>query len=178
VSPPEDAPAAALLGQDEGDLLRRIGELKAELGQLHRALRGPLIGKLRVLCLLVEGERFAVALEAVQRVVWVPRLAPVQDGRPGVIGVLNLGGEPVLTLELRRLLGRPCRAWTAYTPLVVLQWGEQRLGLVADELAEVVDLVASPPDPALAESPHFASYCPGPPPVTVLDHAHLLEEPL
>ena len=158
------------------ELHDRIRELKAALSGLQKQLRGRLLGTVQLLSLKVEGQLYGVSLEAVDRVVWIPRLDPCEGAPEGVVGLLNLEGEALFVLELRQLLGIEPTPWHAYTPLVVLEWGERKLGLIADELGEVLELEVDAPDPALPFAAYIASYHAGPPSLAVLDHTCLLEQ--
>jgi len=82
---------------------------------------------------------FGVAVEKVQEVVSAPPVTPVPLAPCGVAGLVNLRGQIVTVMDLRRRLGLPERRPAAPLTIVVVQVGKTTIGLLVDEAGEVVE---------------------------------------
>ena len=56
------------------------------------------------------------------------------------MGVIDLRGEVVPLIDMRRRLGMPSTAPDAFTVVIVISLGERRVGIVADRVNDVVAL--------------------------------------
>lgn len=88
----------------------------------------------------VDGELFGVDALLVQEVSRYLELTPVPLAPPAVGGVMNLRGEVVTALDLRRLLGRPDRAEGAQPMNVVLRNEGGSVSLLVDDIESVEDV--------------------------------------
>jgi len=96
----------------------------------------------------VEGLHLAVDVARVQEVIRHQSLTRVPSSPPVVRGLINLRGQIVTAIDLRRRLG--------LTPLgpddrpmnVVIRSDDGAVSLLVDEIGEVVELDDRPPEPA------------------------------
>jgi purine-binding chemotaxis protein CheW len=88
----------------------------------------------------VDGELFGVDALLVQEVSRHLELTPVPLAPQAVAGVMNLRGEVVTALDLRRLLGRPDRAAGAKPMNVVLRNEGGSVSLLVDHIESVEDV--------------------------------------
>lgn len=86
----------------------------------------------------IEGEEYSFEILQVQEIIrmtpptWLPR-------RPDyVIGVINLRGEIIPVVDLRRKFGLPAREYTRYTRILIGQVGPRLCGMVVDGVNEVI----------------------------------------
>jgi chemotaxis signal transduction protein len=86
------------------------------------------------------GERFALPLRAILRIAPCPPVFPVPGAPPAILGLVNLGSEPLLAVDLRPLLGMPRAALLPQAFLVVVEDGAGALGLYAEDLGEVLSI--------------------------------------
>ena len=93
------------------------------------------------------GERFALPLKAHLQIAHCPPLFPVPGAPPAILGLTNLGGEPLLVVDLRPLLGMAAGAVLPQSFLLVVEDGAGVLGFYADDVGEVLDL-----DPGLLQA--------------------------
>jgi len=112
----------------------------------------PIEAPLLVLLMRVSGQTLAMRRQEVAEILPLPRLAPLPEAPPIVLGAFHLGGEPVLVLRLASLLGlphgaegRPAEADPLYHHLLLLP--EQadggprerpRLALLVDRATDIV----------------------------------------
>ncbi|MEJ5944019.1 chemotaxis protein CheW [Pseudokineococcus basanitobsidens] len=98
------------------------------------------------------GDLYGLDVRRVQEVLADQAVTPVPLAPPEVAGLVNLRGQVVTALELRRRLGLPARPRTsgAVAPHVVVRDGEDVVALVVDALGDVVEVadddVQPPPD--------------------------------
>lgn len=96
----------------------------------------------------LDGRRYALPLTAVDRVVRAVDVTPLPNGPALVLGAINVHGQVVPVLNLRRRLRMPEREITADDWFLLAHTGRQRIALVVDESDGVVerskeDVVAS-----------------------------------
>ncbi len=97
------------------------------------------------------GQRLcALDRKAVREVTPLPELSLPPSLPASVEGVMNLGGEAVLVVDLARLLGIDPDADVdpIYRHVVVLQQGESVIGLLVDRVADVTSVAADAVMPA------------------------------
>ncbi len=88
----------------------------------------------------VDGELFGVDAMLVQEVGRYAQLTAVPLAPPAVAGILNLRGEVVTALDLRRMLGRPDRGETDKPMNVVLRNEGGSISLLVDAIESVEDV--------------------------------------
>ncbi|MDP3858383.1 MAG: chemotaxis protein CheW [Stagnimonas sp.] len=101
----------------------------------------------RWMCFSIAGESYAVNILQLREVLPDSRPVPVPGAPPEVLGVLNLRGEIITLLDLRRWLGLPAGA--ADGPVLVLELAGLSLGLRVDAVGVLlkrlpVELLAAP----------------------------------
>lgn len=117
---PRRRPAAEAAGADPGD--------------------GPATIPLMVFSLA--GQRYAVPLDAAERVLPMVAIAPLPGGPEGVLGAVNVHGEIVPVLDVRRRLGLEPRAYGPETRLLLARTARRRVAVPADDVAGVAELPA------------------------------------
>jgi len=91
---------------------------------------------------------YALPLEHMVEIVRMVAVSPVPDAPTWLLGVINLRGEVVPVLDLRLRLGLPAAEIELNTPILIGRANGRVLGLVADEVIEVLTA-----DPASIEPP-------------------------
>jgi purine-binding chemotaxis protein CheW len=98
----------------------------------------------------LHGEMFALRVEDVQEVLMHQPLTPVPLAPDHIVGLLNLRGQVMSTVDLRSRLHFPPRAEGAACSLLVLNATEGLLSVVVDEIGDVLSLPTAawrePPD--------------------------------
>jgi purine-binding chemotaxis protein CheW len=105
---------------------------------------------------VVDGQLFGVSVERVQEVLRFQAMTHVPLAPADVRGLINLRGDIVTAIDMRRRLGRPTRASDAQFMNVVLNVEGSAVSLLVDEIGDVIepseDSLEAPPetiDPAL-----------------------------
>jgi len=98
---------------------------------------------------------FGVPVEEVQEILLAQPLTRVALAPPVVAGLINLRGQIVMTLELRRRLGMPERAPDAPSQNVVVAGQDGAVALLVDRAGDVlsveVEAFEPPPETLRAE---------------------------
>jgi|GEM_PF-1774923 len=85
----------------------------------------------------VEGQWWAVPLEAVGRIVRAVSLARVPEASPDLLGLMNLHGTLVPVYDLRHTLGLPPKSLAPDDRFVILDEGSGPVGLRADAVHRI-----------------------------------------
>jgi purine-binding chemotaxis protein CheW len=104
------------------------------------------------------GELFALRVEDVQEVLMPQPLTPVPLAPAHIVGLLNLRGQIMPAVDLRRRLGFAPRDDAKPGSLLVLMAEERLISVVVDDIGDVLELPTGdwrPPPQTLAE-PHRA----------------------
>ena len=100
-------------------------------------------------------EEFGTRVIKVREIMGIQDVTPVPHTPVFVTGVINLRGKVIPVIDLRLKFGLPPAEYTSRTCIIVVrtQLGEDQLmmGLVVDEVAEVLNLAAS----EIEETPDF-----------------------
>ena len=83
---------------------------------------------------------YAVPTGCVEEIVPMAELFPVPGAPSFLAGFLDVGGQLVAVISLRRLLGMPDRAPELYTPVVILKTTPQPVALEVDGVSRIVDI--------------------------------------
>ena len=94
------------------------------------------------------GQLYGVPILAVQEVLATAEIEPVPGTPAEVLGVINLRGQIVTVVDLRRRLGLPASA-EARGPLVVFDGPDETLAARVDRVTHVRRI----PDPAIKPAP-------------------------
>jgi len=89
---------------------------------------------------LVDGEMFGTPVARVQEVIQQQEMTPVPLAPDVVAGMVNLRGQIVCTIDLRRRLELPDRA-AEQTPMsVVVRTNQGTVSLLVDEIGDVIEV--------------------------------------
>jgi purine-binding chemotaxis protein CheW len=92
-------------------------------------------------------EEFGTRVIKVREIMGIQDVTPVPNTPVFITGVINLRGKVIPVIDLRLKFGLPAQEYTTRTCIVVVrtQLGEDQvlMGIVVDEVAEVLNLLAS-----------------------------------
>lgn len=108
---------------------------------------------LEVLLFTLEGQRYALPVGDVRELVRAARLTPLPRAPDVVEGLMNLRGELLPVLSLRRRFRLPPRALSPEDHFIVAQAGPRRVVLHVDRTEEVLRLPAGTLDETPRELP-------------------------
>lgn len=107
---------------------------------------------LRLVVFVIEGQRYALSLPAVERVHPMVAVAPLPRAPTVTLGVINLHGRVVPVVDIRRRFGLPPRDFGLTAHLLVARTLRRTLALPVDEVlgvSEVAPEAVTPPDAVL-----------------------------
>lgn len=91
----------------------------------------------------LDGELYAVPLDAIQSIIAVPELTDVPRSHPCILGICSVRGVLVTVIDLRRRMQVMERALTRQARILLTVNGEETLGLLVDGVHRVARV---PPD--------------------------------
>lgn len=86
----------------------------------------------------LQGSLYAVAVQAVNAIVWLPALTPLDETPPFQAGVFNLRGQIVPVIDLAVRLGHAPATYGVMDCVIVLAVGDRVFGVIANEVLEVL----------------------------------------
>lgn len=92
--------------------------------------------------------RYGVPAEMVLEALWLPELTPLAEAPPFIAGLVTVRSQVVSVFDLARLLGLKPRPYRLTDSVVLLQVAEHVIGIIVDEVHEVVTLTAEEVRPA------------------------------
>lgn len=101
------------------------------------------VTELDLLVLVLGGRSLGIEARFVEEVLRAAAPSPLPGAPALVLGVLNVRGEPVPLLDVRRSLGVPPRPLRASDHLVVLRGLSRRLAIAVDQASEMRTLPRS-----------------------------------
>ncbi|MEW6167198.1 MAG: chemotaxis protein CheW [Pseudomonadota bacterium] len=112
----------------------------------------------RWVCFELAGQLYGLPILSVQEVLRDTAIEPVPGTVAQVLGVINLRGNVVTVLDLRRRLGLPAAEPQADARVVVLDHGGESIGLFVDRVADVRKVIdaAIKPVPEIGAAPGTA----------------------
>ena len=91
----------------------------------------------------LEEEKYGVNVMLVREVLKNTEIAPVPGSPSYVMGIINLRGNVVTVVDTRKRFGLPVAQPDDSTRIVIIEMGDQVLGMMVDSVAEVATLRAS-----------------------------------
>lgn len=92
-----------------------------------------------IVVFVVDGQRLALPLSSVQRAVRAVEIAPLPQMPSEVLGAINVQGQVLPVISVRRWLARPERELEPQDHLLVVQTRTRRLALLVDEVHGVAE---------------------------------------
>ena len=90
-----------------------------------------------ILTFLLAKQRYAFLVADVIEVVAMVNLMSVKDAPAEILGMVNRHGMVIPVLDLRLVMGHQAGSITPATLFVIIQYGEQTIGAVVDEVQQV-----------------------------------------
>ncbi len=94
----------------------------------------------RMIVFHMAGQRYGIAITAVQEIQQIVAFAEVPAGVDSIIGMINLRGRVIPAFDMRLLLGLPVQDFHVDTPMIICKSEGQLVALVVDEVEDVVVL--------------------------------------
>jgi purine-binding chemotaxis protein CheW len=88
----------------------------------------------------LDNEKYGIKVMQVKEVLRMTEIAPVPGAPDYVLGIINLRGNVVTVIDSRKRFGLPDKEPDDATRIVIIEAGDQVVGILVDSVAEVVDL--------------------------------------
>jgi purine-binding chemotaxis protein CheW len=115
--------------EERAQILARVPATAAQAGEV-----------LTLATFILANERYAIETDYVREVVRVIDCVPVPGAPDFLVGLLNLRGEILAVIDLRKFLGVASGGLTELSRVLVLGGERAEFGIVADEAREVTTL--------------------------------------
>ena len=90
----------------------------------------------------LDDARFGVDATLVRESVWLPKLSPVEEAPPYIVGIFNLRGQIVPVTDLNLRFCHAARPYRLTDQIVILEMDQLLMGLIVSEVCDVIDLSA------------------------------------
>jgi purine-binding chemotaxis protein CheW len=85
--------------------------------------------------------RYAIAVDNVEGVYWLPQLSPIDAAPLWFVGSVNWHGEIIHVLDLGLRFKHPARNYDHLTQLIVVSTPEMRYGIVVDAVTHLIEVL-------------------------------------
>lgn len=96
-------------------------------------------GQARLVVFSVDGNRYSIGLDAVERAVRAAEVTPLPGAPRVVIGLLDVAGDILPVISLRRRAGLADRAICPDDEFLLVRTGRRRIVLVVDSILGVIE---------------------------------------
>lgn len=100
-------------------------------------------GREEFLSFQLGSEAYAVPVQRVKEILKPPPVTEIPRGPEDLVGIVSIRGQVLPVRDLRRRLRLPARATTRRSRILVVEHEGEPLGLLVDEVREVVRLLPS-----------------------------------
>ncbi len=82
-----------------------------------------------------------------QEIIKIPDITAVRNAPEYVVGIINLRGKIVTTIDLYSKIGLPGRCNLQKCQIIIVDWKSEYIGLVVDSVSDVVEVGSLSPPP-------------------------------
>jgi len=105
---------------------------------------------LQVVSFNLHGEEYAVEITKVKEIILLEGVTRVPQMPDFIEGIINLRGNVIPVIDLRKRFGLPCPEPDDHTRIVVTRMGDRIVGLIVDSVSQVMKIpqsnIQDPPD--------------------------------
>ena len=94
--------------------------------------------EIQVACFSLDNDLYAVDIMRIKEIIRPQKLTPLPQAPSFIDGIINLRGAVIPVVDMRKRFGMPARELTASTRLLIVRLSAQTLGLVVDDVTEVI----------------------------------------
>jgi purine-binding chemotaxis protein CheW len=111
--------------------------------KLSNSAYTPSTQQLHLVTFRLDRQVYALPIEPIQQIIEMVTITPVPQVNHSVEGVINFRGKAIPVVNLRRHLGMPKIALKLHTPIILVTFGEHLVGIIVDEVMDVLNCAAS-----------------------------------
>lgn len=90
--------------------------------------------------LILDGQRYALHLAHVERVIPLVAITPLPQAPPVIVGMINVKGRVVPVASIRMRFGRPERLSVIGDQIVIAHTSRRRMALIVDAAIGVIEI--------------------------------------
>lgn len=106
--------------------------------------------RIYVVVFFLEKEWYGVKIENVSEIIKLSRIFSIPQALDYILGVINLRGEILPVLDLRKLFNTLVSPFTSETRILIVEADDVRLGFLVDGVSEVIEVSMSKVDTPLS----------------------------
>lgn len=118
--------------------------------QLDKTFQEEDTQKDKYLTFFLADEEYGIPICNITEIIGIQKITKVPDMPQFVKGVINLRGKIIPVMDVRLRFGLPQREYEERTCVIVIEVGEEVIGLVVDRVREVADIPEAAVEPAPA----------------------------
>ncbi len=117
---------------------------------------------LEIIAFKLNEQSFCIETTSIREIRGWARSTPIPHAPPEVLGIINLRGTVIPTIDLSRKLGMPSAEATERSAIVVAEVHDKSIGLLVDQVTDMLSIGADQlqPMPEIASS-FDRAYCEG-----------------
>lgn len=112
--------------------------VNADLATENEEVRGNVIDEVQLVAFRLDQEEFAIKITDVQEINRMPEVTRMPGAPSYIDGLVNLRGNIIPALNLRRRFGLPERERDDATRIIIVDVGNRKTGVVVDAVSEVL----------------------------------------
>lgn len=128
-------PANLLSAQEVAALKVAAGAKEKSVGEQHTSAA---LDERQIITFTLETEEYGVAIEAVQEINRYTNVTRVPKTPDFVEGIINLRGEVIPLIDLRRRFSLEGKVHDEFTRIIIVNIGQVRVGFIVDKVEEVL----------------------------------------
>ena len=111
------------------------------------------VREIQVACFRLKDDLYAVDIMRIKEIIRPQKLTPLPQAPPFIDGIINLRGAVIPVVDLRKRFDMTPRDSTISTRLLIVRLSGQTLGLVVDDVTEVITVPVNDikPPPVVSE---------------------------
>ena len=106
----------------------------------------------------LHGSVYGLSVSYVREILFLPELTPVTEAPPYISGMFNFRSRIVPVMDLHARLGYKPRPYQITDRVIVLEWGELALALIANRVHDVLELASDQIEPPPAYGQDEGAY--------------------
>ncbi|MCR5797194.1 chemotaxis protein CheW [Eubacterium xylanophilum] len=108
---------------------------------MDEVLENQIEEEIQYIVINLDNEQYGINIDVVESIVRIPRITRVPRSQDYYVGVINLRGEVVPVMSLRKRFGIEEKEYSNATRIIILKLEDQSLvGIIVDQVSEVVNL--------------------------------------
>ncbi|MCL2852980.1 MAG: chemotaxis protein CheW [Defluviitaleaceae bacterium] len=91
----------------------------------------------KFLTFIIDDEEYGVEIAKIREIISICKITKVPESPDYVEGIINLRGDIVPVINVRRRFSKPWKEYDALTCIVVIEYNTYKIGLIVDSVNEV-----------------------------------------